>query len=142
MDLNFIMRNRSSFFQLFRYALVGLLSNLAGYLAYLLFTSLGSPPKTTMTLLYGVGAAIGFLGNRNLTFSYKGDLLGSGIRYLIVHAFGYFMNLFILFMFVDELGYPHQLVQAIAIFVVAAFLFISFKFFVFGDPVLLNTEKS
>jgi hypothetical protein len=34
---------------------------------------------------------------------------------------------------VDMLGYPHQWVQIAAIFVVAGFLFIAFKYFVFRD---------
>lgn len=117
--------------QLFRYAFVGVMSNAAGYLVYLLFTYLGATPKLTMSLLYGVGATLGFFGNRRLTFSYKGALLGSGIRYLIAHAFGYLLNLAILIVFVDSFGFAHQMVQAVAILVVAAFLFTTFKFFVF-----------
>jgi putative flippase GtrA len=102
-------------------------------MVYLLVTNLGATPKITMTLLYGVGAAIGFMGNRKLTFAHKGSLLGSGVRYIIAHCFGYLINLAILIVLVDKLGYPHQLVQAIAILVVAAFLFMVFKFFVFTD---------
>jgi putative flippase GtrA len=84
-----------------------------------------------MTLLYGVGATIGFIGNRRLTFSHTGNVLGSGFRYILAHLTGYFLNLAILLVFVGHLGYPHQLIQAIAIFVVAGYLFIVFKFFVF-----------
>lgn len=124
---------RDSFKQLTRYAFVGIVNNLAGYLIYLLVTYLGATPKLTMTLLYGVGAAIGFIGNRTLTFAHKGNLLGSGVRYFIAHCFGYCINFAILIIFVDKLGYVHQWVQAIAIFFVAGFLFIAFKFFVFSD---------
>lgn len=117
--------------QLARYTFVGVLSNAAGYAVYLLLTHLGATPKLTMTLLYGVGAMIGFFGNRGLTFSYKGMLLGSGIRYVMAHIVGYLINFTMLAVFVDGFGYAHQLVQAAAILVVAAFLFITFKFFVF-----------
>lgn len=119
--------------QLFKYAVVGVASNLAGYLFYLLVTYLGAPPKLTMTLLYGVGATIGFFGNRKLTFAHEGSLLGAGVRYIIAHCFGYLINLTLLLVLVDKLGYPHQWVQAMAIFVVAPFLFLAFKFFVFRD---------
>jgi uncharacterized membrane protein (GlpM family) len=51
-----------------------------------------------------------------------------------VHASGYLCNLAILRVFVDRLGYPHQIVQAVAIFVVAAYLFLAFKMFVFVTP--------
>lgn len=131
--------NQHSSTQLFRYALVGITSNSIGYAVYLLFTSLGASPKVTMTLLYGLGATIGFLGNRNLTFVHKGSIFGSGIRYAIAHLFGYLINLALLVVFVDKIGYAHQFVQAVAIFIVATFLFIAFKFFVFTD---LNTSVS
>ena len=119
--------------QLFRYALVGVITNLVGYLIYLLIVYLGATPKLTMTFMYGIGAAIGYIGNRNLTFEYKGSIVGSGVRYCIAHCIGYFINLFMLIIFVDKLGYAHQWVQASAIFVVAGFLFIAFKFFVFQE---------
>ena len=118
--------------QLFRYSLIGFASNLAGYIAYLLLTHLGATPKITMSLLYGVGAIIGFWGNRALTFAHKGSLSGTAVRYAIAHGFGYCINLVTLLVMVDELGYDHRWVQAIAIFIVGGFLFLVFKFIVFG----------
>lgn len=119
--------------QLIRYGLVGIASNLSGYLVYLFITYWGVEPKKTMTLLYIVGAAIGFVGNRQWAFAHKGALLSSGVRYFIAHFFGYLINLFILLIFVDRLGYLHQWVQAVAIVTVAGFLFFAFKYFVFPD---------
>lgn len=84
-----------------------------------------------MTLLYVVGATIGFFGNRKWAFAHNGALLGSGARYFMAHVLGYLINFFMLFIFVDRLGYSHQWVQAGAIIVVAAFLFVVFKNFVF-----------
>ncbi|MDB5988713.1 MAG: GtrA family protein [Herbaspirillum sp.] len=133
-------RAKNSFVQLTRYALVGIVSNSAGYLVYLLLTYLGVAPKVAMTLLYGIGAAIGYVGNRSLTFTHKGSALGSGIRYFMAHFLGYCINLAILIIFVDELGYAHQWVQVSAIFVVASFLFIAFKFFVFADNKASNMD--
>jgi|APCry1669189534_1035231.scaffolds.fasta_scaffold113985_2 hypothetical protein len=124
--------------QLTRFAFVGIISNFAGYLIYLFITHLGMAPKFTMTLMYIVGATIGYFGNRNFTFSDKGSLIGSGLRFLLAHLCGYCLNLFILIIFVDHFEYPHQLVQAVAIFVVAIFLFFVFKFFVFTN---LNQSK-
>lgn len=134
-------KSKGSFKQLTRYAFVGIVSNLAGYLVYLLVTYLGATPKITMTLLYGVGATIGYVGNRNFTFSHKGNLLASSVRYFIAHLFGYVINLAILIFFVDHFMCPHQWVQAVAIFVVAGFLFIAFKFFVFTNPNVLNVDR-
>ncbi|NOV30121.1 GtrA family protein [Methylomonas sp. LW13] len=134
-------RSRSSVKQLFRYGVVGVFSNSVGYMVYLLVTYFGGAPKITMTCLYAVGAVIGFIGNRKLTFAHSGSLLGAGVRYAIVHCVGYFINLGILIVMVDKLGYPHELVQAAAIFIVALFLFFTFKFFVFTASGSVNAGK-
>lgn len=134
-------KTRTSFAQLIRFAIVGIMSNSAGYLVYLLVTFLGATPKITMTLLYGAGAAIGYIGNRNFTFTHKGSFISSGVRYFIAHFFGYLINLTILITFVDQFGFAHQWVQAVAIFVVAGFLFIAFKFFVFTNLNVLNVDR-
>lgn len=119
--------------QLFRYAILGILSNACGYLIYLIITWLGVEPKKAMTGLYLVGATISFIGNRRWTFSYRGDVTSSLVRYSVVHFLGYILNLILLTIFVDQLGYPHQWVQAAAIFVVALFLFVMFRLFVFPN---------
>ena len=133
--------NRKLNVQLFRYAVVGIVSNIFGYLLYFFLTSAGYDPKFTMTALYGAAAIIGFLCNKQLTFSFKGSVLESGIRYGITHLFGYLLNLLIMVIFVDIYKYPHTIIQGIAIFIVAGFLFLCFKFFVFrsmssGSPVV------
>jgi putative flippase GtrA len=88
-----------------------------------------------MTIAYIVGAILGFIGHRTWTFMHKGGLLGSSIRYIAAHVSGYLINFLILLAFVDKLGYPHQWVQAAAIFAVAGFLFMAFRYFVFPkDP--------
>ena len=117
--------------QLIRYGFVGVVSNAAMYAVYIFITYLGVEPKTAMTLVYVIGASIGFVGNRKWTFAHRGDSFGAVLRYVLAHVFGYLLNFMILFAFVDRLGYAHQWVQAGAIVVVAGFLFIVFKYFVF-----------
>jgi putative flippase GtrA len=119
--------------QLIRYGLIGLASNALIYFAYLVITYFGIPPKITMTLVYIAGAFIGFVGNRKLTFAYRGDATWAVSRFIMAHFFGYLLNYLILFIFVDHLGYYHQWVQIAAIMFVAAFLFIAFKYFVFRE---------
>jgi putative flippase GtrA len=119
--------------QLFRYAAVGIVSNVIGYLIYLLITKLGMPPKLAMTVLYGVGVVIGFWGNSKFTFKYRGAQMATGWYYLVAHCIGYLINLAIQIILVDIHGYPHQLAQAIGVCLVAAFLFLAFKYFVFSS---------
>jgi putative flippase GtrA len=117
--------------QLLSYAFVGVASNVAGYLVYLLVTYIGLGPKLTMTLLYVTGASIGFWGNRRITFRHEEKGIAVGVRYVLAHSVGYLINFALLYMLVDRMGYAHQIAQAFAIFVVAGFLFVAFKFFVF-----------
>lgn len=124
--------SRHALRQLIYYGLIGVATNTLGYFLYLLITYYGGAPKPTMSILYITGAFISFWGNRKLTFAHQGSLLATGVRYVIVHTLGYALNLAILIVMVDELGYPHQAVQAAAIFIVAGFLFLAFKFFVFA----------
>ncbi|WP_287497155.1 GtrA family protein [Pandoraea sp. CB10b_02] len=128
--------------QFIRYIVVGLLSNLSGYLVYLLITHFGGTPKVTMTLLYAVGATVGFFGNRQWTFEHDGTWLSSGLRYIMAHSVGYGINFAMLYALVDRLGYPHQWVQITAVFVVAGFLFLAFRYFVFAKRRRPEAERA
>jgi putative flippase GtrA len=121
--------------QLIRYGLVGIVSNLSIYIIYLLMTYLGVEPKIAMTFVYVIGASIGYIGNRNWTFSYRGNQFSAGLRYTLAYFFGYVLNYLILFILVDHLGYLHQWVQAGAIIIVAGFLFVVLKYVVFRERI-------
>jgi len=117
--------------QLIRYGVVGLLTNFAGYLVYLFVTWIWLEPKVAVSLLYPVGVIIGYFGHARYSFAYQGGRTSPLCRYLIAHAVGFGANLALLHILADRLHYPHQAVQAGAIFVVAGLLFLLFKFFVF-----------
>lgn len=119
--------------QLVRYFFVGIATNLIGYLIYLMLTAFVLPPKLTMTILYASGAIIGFFGNRHFTFRHKGGARRAAIAYTVVHIGGWAINFAMLSLFFDRLGYPHQIVQAVSIFVVAAYLFVAMRLFVFPE---------
>ncbi len=118
--------------QLLRYGLVGGAVNLLLYLGYLLINNLGLDPKKSMSLIYLIGVGIGFFGHRQWTFAHRGDARLTVVRYMLAHLMGYLINLFLLFCLVDYFGYPHELVQGVSIFFVAAFLFMIFKYWVFS----------
>jgi putative flippase GtrA len=85
-----------------------------------------------MTLLYVMGATASFLANRRFTFRHRGQIGAAGARYLLAQLSGYLLNLLMLFLFVDWLGFAHQHVQALAILVIALYLFVLSRFFVFA----------
>jgi putative flippase GtrA len=124
--------------QFFSYALIGVLTNVLGYATYLTLTYLWDAPKLTMTALYLVGASIGFLANRRFTFRHDGGIGVSGVRYLLAQVAGYLLNLVLLLLFVDWFDFPHQIVQAIAIVVVAIFLFFVLRIFVFAPSLAVT----
>lgn len=117
--------------QIVKYAYVGIAVNLTGYLIYLLVTYYWFTPRVAVTVLYCFGVIASFIGNKRLTFSFAGNFTRCLVKYIIVHLIGYFINLLILTAFVYSYGYPHQLVQLVAILIVAIYLFIAQKFFVF-----------
>lgn len=115
-----------------KYGTIGMVINVVGYCIYLLLTYLGTSPKIAFSVLYVTGTVISFASNRSITFSHSDSIAGSGLRFLIAYSFGYLINLLLILFFVDTLGFPHQYVQLAAIIVVASYLFIALKFFVFN----------
>ena len=124
--------------QLVRYALVGVVSNSVIYLLYLLITYIHVEPKLAMSIVYFFGTIVGFLGNQKWTFSQQKRDYRVALKYLVAQIIGYLFNFLILVVFVDTFGFSHRLVQAIAIFVVAAFLFVTLKYVVFYNVVALK----
>lgn len=131
--VNRLISKSSGIHQMIRFAIIGIASNLVGYVAYLLLTFFLVGPKIAMTLVYLTGALVGYFGNRQWTFKHKGKVLPALMKYSLAHAFGYTTNFILLYFFVDRMLYPHQAVQLVAILVVAGILFFVFKKFVFSE---------
>ena len=117
--------------QMARYGMVGLLNNLLGYLIYLLITWLWLDPKVAVTLMYPIGAVTAYFGHSRYSFTYSGRTSQGIARYALAHLIGYGVNVSMLYVLSDRLGYPHQLVQAAAIVVVAGILYLLLRYFVF-----------
>lgn len=126
---------KRAFLQLSRYAIVGLASNLIGYLLYLLATAAGVGPKLAMTLLYGIGVLQTFVFNKRWTFGHQGGHRLAFIRYCTVYGVGYLVNFSALLFFVDRIGYPHQIVQGVMILLIAGMLFLAQRYWVFAQKV-------
>lgn len=114
-----------------RYGVVGALNNLLGYLIYLFVTWLWLDPILAVSLMYPIGALSAYFGHAKYTFGYIGRTSRGLVRYVIAHLTGYGVNVALLFVLSDLFGYPHQLVQAIAIVTVAGILYVLFRYFVF-----------
>jgi len=115
-----------------RFAAVGIGSNVVLYLLYLILTWLGMGHKSAMSGLYLLGMVQTFLLNKTWTFAYRGNMHAALGRYLVAYALGYLLNLWMLTLFVDSMGLPHQLVQGLAIPAVAVTMFLIQRHWVFA----------
>ena len=120
--------------QFLRYAVVGLASNLLLYLAFLALTAAGMEAKIAMTLLYGMGMAQTFFFNKRWSFRHGGICGPAFVRYFFAYVLGYVINLLVLVVLVDHMGYPHEAVQGVMILVLAGYLFLLQKYWVFREP--------
>lgn len=119
--------------QVARYGVVGALNNLLGYLVYLLITWLWLDPKAVVTLMYPIGAVTAYFAHAKYSFAYSGSTSSGIIRYAVAHLVGYGVNIGMLYLFSDLFKFPHQMVQAVAIIVVAGVLYLLFRYFVFPN---------
>lgn len=117
--------------QIIRYGVVGVFNNLLGYLIYLVITFFGLDPKIAISILYPVGATTAYWGHSKYSFAYKGKSTHVLMRYIVAHMISYGVNFLMLYILWEKFKFPHQAVQAAAIFVCAGVLFLIFKYFVF-----------
>lgn len=130
----FFLRNKQILKQLFLYGITGFLLNLLGFGVYVAITWFGVEPKLAMTFLYGLGALISFFANKHLVFGAQHTGYDVFVKFALAHIGGYVINFLLLYYFYDSMGYAHKVIQLSAIFIVAFYLFIVFKFFVFRKP--------
>ncbi len=121
-----------------RFIVVGIISNGIGYGVYLLITWLGVPYKIAMTLLYCVGVTMSYLGNKKFTFADTQAIRMTIIKFLMAYIVGYIVQYVILYVLVDRLMIFHAYAQLVGAIVVAGYLFIALRFFVFNTPI--NTQ--
>jgi len=114
-----------------RFALVGIASNAALFLLYLVMTQLGMGHKLAATLAYGLGVLQTFVFNRSWSFRHRGAAGPALGRYVVVYAAGYVLNMAALVLLVDRAQLPHEWVQGIVIIVLAVLLFVLQKAWVF-----------
>ena len=123
--------NSGGYTQFVRYAIVGVVQNLIGYMLYLLITWAGSDPKVTITILYPIGFTLSFIGNKKWTFLHTGDDKLAFYRFALTHLVGYAINIALLYVFVDIYSYAHQYVQLLAMFILVFYFFIAMRTYVF-----------
>jgi putative flippase GtrA len=108
--------------EVIRFGVVGFASNLVLYLVYLGLTKIGLRHKFAMSILYVVVVLQTFVFNNKWTFRHYGHQMVTFTRYISLYAFGYLINLAVLIVMVDHLGYSHERVQGVTVLVLALLL--------------------
>lgn len=129
-----LLQNKKILMQLFLYGITGFVLNSLGFAVYVAITWFGIEPKLAMTFLYGLGVVISFFVNKNLVFGVQHTRCSVFVKFVLAHIGGYIINFLLLYYFYGSMGYAHKVVQFAAIFIVAFYLFIVFKFLVFREP--------
>lgn len=117
--------------EFFRYCITGLASNGVLYAIYIALTTVGIGPKTSMSLVFLLGILQTFVVNRNWSFQHHGKASTSLAKYATVYISAYLINLAALWIAVDKLGFPHEIVQLFMIFACAVYIFLMLRFWVF-----------
>lgn len=132
--LNVQRKNNSmkTFSQFLYYAIVGVITNAIGYSLFLVMTYFGVDTKLAASVLYLFCATLSFFGNKRYTFNKMGGSLAA-FYFMITYSLGYLINMALLIYFVDHLKFPYYEIEAIAIIIVSAFIFMTSKLFIFRD---------
>lgn len=127
-----------------RYAIVGAVTNVSGFLLYVLLTTLGVTPILTISLFYPIHIGSAFYLNKKWSFSHEGRISALAIRYLISYIGCYILNVAALKYFDGYLGFSHVTVQAVAVLIIIPLLFVTQKLWVFREDAasILSTQAS
>jgi len=117
--------------EILKYGTVGLLHNFLGYLLYIFLTYQGLNPEYAVSIIYPLGATFSYHANAKYTFEYIGNPWLAKAKFILAHFLGYLINILILYVFVYQFMFRHELIQLISIGVIAAYLFFASKFFIF-----------
>ena len=126
-----LINKKSILNQLIRFGIVGFISNLMLYFFYIILTEFKYGHKTSMTIVFLLGVTQTFIFNKKWSFSVGCNSVGYYYKYFLSYCLTYIINLIGLFLFVDILYYPHELVQGVMVIFCAFLLFIILKLWVF-----------
>lgn len=120
--------------QLVRFLIVGIASNAVLYLLYLTATSIGIEHKDAMTGLFALGILQTFFFNKNWSFRNRSANTSTFVRYMTAYSVAYGINLAAMLVLVDHYHLSDRLIQAVMIVVVATFMFVAQRYWVFRAP--------
>lgn len=120
-------------FQASRYLVVGLLNTLVGLLVIVALQALlGVSPYVANACGYATGIVVGFLANRSWTFRHSGPVALSAALYAAMFTVCYSLNLAVLWLALNVLGWPAALAQLAGMSTYTVSFFVGCKMVVFA----------
>tara|TARA_Y200000002_G_C22662279_1_gene656336 strand:+ start:336 stop:728 length:393 start_codon:yes stop_codon:yes gene_type:complete len=120
-----------SIFEFLKYGSWGVVSNIAAYISYLSLTYIGIDPKLAVAVIAPFFVLLGFFVVRKYIFKSNVVIYSSIVKYVFLCIIGNLINILILYIFVDLLFFPHQIIQLVAMLIVGLLFFISMKYLIF-----------
>lgn len=115
---------------LYRYYAAGMVINSVGYLAFLIFIYIGIDHKISATVLYIFGSLVSYLINRKYVFNSNSSINSSLSWFAISLLGGYFLNISLLYFFVDTHGFNPAIIQILSVFIISIYFYLINKFVV------------
>lgn len=119
--------------ELIQFGWVGPVNFLVGYGSFLLLLDLFSEFDYWLALVTShiVGSSVAFFLYRRYVFRAVGNLLWDFLRFQSAYVFALILNIMILFLLADILGWRVEIAQLFALLLVAGATFFTHKFFTF-----------
>jgi putative flippase GtrA len=92
------------------------------FVLYLLLTSFGLAPMLAMSGLFALGTIQTFMINKRWTFMHQVSTQAYFLKYATIYCLSYLINLTALFILVNKLNYPRQIVQGLMILILSLML--------------------
>ena len=128
--------------QFIRWALVGVVVNVIGYIAFLGMVYAGLHHQLAATAVFSIAVLVAYVANRSWSFEHQGGVTRSFVSYMVLYLLAWVLNMLVLFIFVDVMGFHHAPVQGICILVIAGLTFIGQRYWVFASSKIDTTLDS
>jgi putative flippase GtrA len=115
-----------------KFVVVGIANTLIGLLAiYFCKWLLGFGDALANICGYMIGLAVSFLLNRGWTFRHSGAVLPALVRFVVIFALAYLLNLATVLIAIHSFGVNSYLAQAIGIAPYTVFFYLGSRYFAF-----------
>lgn len=118
-----------------RFVIVGIVNTFSGLaIIYLVKWVFGWNDIVSNAIGYGAGFCVSFCLNKRWTFEHRGDVGGTLVRFAVVLAFGYLVNLIVLLVGLRVFHLNSYLAQGLGVGPYALATYLGSRYFVFPKP--------